>query len=506
MRAAGYREREHGAPDEPPTRRRQRARERRHLAPLALQDHPGERYQGNRGGRVQRERRLRDEDAEVLTGRFGNGEYWNGFRDDAEAGSSTWRLANVTPRETLRSLLLAANAAIYTGDVGALQAVNNLVTYAGPSPTAGDRTSRQTVMFALLDMSTLRIMDVPETPAAPDVDEVRFAIGPAGTPEETELLFQRNAAGQWQLVLPDVETLSSERAKLLAALGYTYMEELNQARADSPRAALREFIQGVDTWHDGGSARALAVMDLSHIPQRLRVLEGPVYADTLKWIRDRIAYVIWQEIPDDPARSVPYVYFQHPVGDITIAWVTEAAATGPQQSDERLAPRARWKIASSILVSAPALLDAMRDLPPIPGLEDAEALSPYFRLREGIRASAPSLVEDWGYLEAWQWLGLLSACALALAGFSLARAAFEGLGRLRGPGGGFATLSTAAGLVVAAGLLSYFIARLGLTQVGLPVIGTLLAVFLTLALAFFAYRLVTIVGGWFIFRAEQTKS
>jgi len=76
------------------------------------------------------------QDGEVLTGRFGNGEYWNGFRDSAEAGSGAWYLANGTPRETLRSLLLSTNAAVYAGDAGALRQVANLVSYADPPASA----------------------------------------------------------------------------------------------------------------------------------------------------------------------------------------------------------------------------------------------------------------------------------------------------------------------------------------------------------------------------------
>jgi MscS family membrane protein len=78
-------------------------------------------------------------DGKVLTGRFGNGEYWNGFREDAETGSSAWQLDSGTPRETLRSLLLAANSAIYAGDAGALRRVSGLVAVWRTCPRRQDK-------------------------------------------------------------------------------------------------------------------------------------------------------------------------------------------------------------------------------------------------------------------------------------------------------------------------------------------------------------------------------
>jgi MscS family membrane protein len=438
------------------------------------------------------------EDGQVLTGRFGNGEYWNGFRTDAEDGSGRWRLGNATPRETLRSLLIAANVATYQGDAGALRQVADLVTYAGPPTNAGDRASRRTMMFDILDMSTLRIMDVPETP---EEDRLRFAIGPAAVAETTELEFQQDAFGRWRLVLPGQEALAAVRTRFLAAMGHDSMAELDRARANSPRTAMRDFILGANSWDEGGRARALAVMDLSHIPERLHELEGPIYADFLKRILDRIAYVVWQEIPDNPDRSVPFVYFQHPVGNITIARVPAAAS-----EDGGATPTEQWKIASATLAAAPALLGAMQDLPAIPGLEEPQALSPYFRLREAVRAAAPGLVVDRGYLELWQWLGLAAAFAAAAAAVAAIGAALRGLSRLGDGAAGLARLALPAGLLAAAVILSWSVLRLGLTQMGLPVVSTLAGLFVVVALAMLAYRLAGLVGGWFLARAEKTTS
>jgi small-conductance mechanosensitive channel len=380
-----------------------------------------------------------------------------------------------------------------------LRQVADLVSYAGPPTNAGDRARRRTTMFDILDMSTLRVMDVPEAPATPGETLARFAVGPAAGAVTTELLFRQDSFGRWRLVLPDHEAHAETRSRFLDAMGHANMAELDRARENSPRTVMRDFILGANSWDEGGRAQALAVMDLSHIPERLRELEGPIYADFLKRILDRIAYVVWQEIPDDPDRSVPFVYFQHPVGDITIARV-------PVPEDGGAAPPERWKIASATLAAAPALLEAMQELPAIPGLEEPQALSPYFRLREAVRAAAPGLVVDRGYLELWQWLGLAAAFAAAAAAVAAIGAALRGLSRLGDGAAGLARLALPAGLLAAAVILSWSVLRLGLTQMGLPVVSTLAGLFIVGALAILAYRLAGLVGGWFLARAEKTTS
>ena len=439
------------------------------------------------------------EDGDVLTGRFGNGEYWNGLREDVASGSSAWQLDNGTPRETLRSLLLVANSAIYDGDAGALRRASGLLSYAGSSAAAGQEARRRTLMFEILDLSTLRILDAPLEANGADGIGASFDIGPAGVPVKTTLEFAQHVSGGWRLVLPTEAVLAEERDRLLAAMGYDSKAELDRDRANSPRAVLREFIQGTTGWNDGGRDRALAVLDLSMVPERLHDLEGPIYADFLRRILDRIAYVIWQEIPDDPDRTVPYVYFQHPVGTISIAKVTTPEADGG-------AAVGQWKISAETLATAPALLQAMQDLPVIGGLENPRALSPFFRLREAIRALHPGLLDEWGYLALWQWLGFLGAILASGLAFWLTTRVMGILSRLSSKTAWLARLAAPTGLLGAGLIVNWMVWRLGITQAGIPMIGSLASVFLVVTIAFFVYRLATVAGGWAHATARKTTS
>jgi small-conductance mechanosensitive channel len=60
--------------------------------------------------------------------------------------------------------------------------------------------------------------------------------------------------------------------------------------------------------------------------------------------------------------------------------------------------------------------------------------------------------------------------------------------------------------MAAAVILNSAISRLGLTQVGLPLVGSLAGTFLVVALALFAYRFVALVGGGVLARVQQTTS
>lgn len=134
------------------------------------------------------------EDGQVLTGRFGNGEYWNGFRTSEDCGVGDMAMMKATPRETMRTLLIAVNAAIYSGNARALRRIDQLLTYAGEPTTAGDRTRRRTLMFDILDMSTFRIMDIPTAPGEVGAPSLTIETGPAATAQKTEVAFRTSPA------------------------------------------------------------------------------------------------------------------------------------------------------------------------------------------------------------------------------------------------------------------------------------------------------------------------
>jgi small-conductance mechanosensitive channel len=148
----------------------------------------------------------------------------------------------------------------------------------------------------------------------------------------------------------------------------------------------------------------------------------------------------------------------------------------------------------------------MQDLPVIGGLENPTPLSPFFRLREAIRTLDPGLLEDWGYLELWQWLGLLGTTLASALFVWLTTRVVRALSRTTTKTYWLAELAFPTSLLGAAVIVNWMVWRLGITQAGIPVIGSLSSVFLVLTVAFFAYRLATAGGRLAYATAKRTTS
>jgi small-conductance mechanosensitive channel len=256
---------------------------------------------------------------------------------------------------------------------------------------------------------------------------------------------------------------------------------------------IRNFILGVNAWHEGGQERAMAVMDLSYVPELLREQEAIIVADYLKQVFDHISYIIWQEIPDNPDQQVPYVFYRHPLGTISVVPVKEGEDT-------------RWKLSPETLSSAPALLSVLQDLPSAAGIEARAPLSSSFRLREAVRKTLPALVERWAYLENWQWLGLAAALAVALGVGWLSGLVLSWLGHLDKVGPLLTALVAPAGLLSSALFLAAAVRFLGITQAGLPFAGSAISLLLIFAVAFTLYRLTDSIGRMLVRAAEKTVS
>lgn len=171
-----------------------------------------------------------------------------------------------------------------------------------------------------------------------------------------------------------------------------------QAQEDlsTPRRALRVF---VDAARDGDHARAAQAMDLSALPAS----QGAALARQLKFVLDRQIWIDWDEISDEPAGhpddgAAVDVVGRLPLGQGTVALELARAGDG-------------WRVSRRTVAAIPALYAehgagwAGEVLP--------EAL---FRWR---------LIE----VEAWQWLGLAAAGALAWGAGALIVALLAALAR-----------------------------------------------------------------------------
>ena len=433
-------------------------------------------------------------DGKTFTGRFDSGEYWNGRRIEDESAPSTRFSAAFSPRETLRTVITALNEAVFEGNSAASRFYEPLLIYENSedSGTSDSTQSRQRASFwRVLNMSTFRIY---EAPASSETKEAIFSIGPAGGKIRYDLKFRLDDDDRWKIVVEPFPVLERVIESMLKDLGHATVEDFYSASENSPRATMRTFMDGMRNWDVGGKGEALAMLDLSYLPDHLRDSEGPILADYLRQIIDRAGFVVWQEIPNDPNRPTPLVHYQHPHGAVVIERIK-----GEEDEPDR------WLFSAETLRSAPVLFNAIQDMPVAPGLGELPTLTDFFRTRENIRAVSPSLLHRDFLLENWQWIALLLTVFAAIAG-SWILARLIGLALIRYAGAAPAKkFQWPIRIFVGGAAILYGFGKLGIGQAGLSAVGQGIALITTLGLTMLVYRLTGLVGGYFIRRAEGTE-
>lgn len=437
-------------------------------------------------------------DGGSFAGRFDNGEYWNGERIDRSDFSPTPFIRSDNPREAFRTILVAANAAT-EGDSAASLIYEPLLDYLGPRTDASDRQDRRRMLYELLDMSTFRIASLPDDPEG---DRVRFTIGPAGADVTFDVWLVRKPGGVWHLEVPTEEELEAIEARIFAELGVRDYATYRFARRESPRETMRDFLTGVRSWSSGGDAVARRTMDLSGIPPALLSINAPLYADYLVQIIDRVGYVIWQEIPDDPDQQTPYVHLEHAAGDIVI---------GPSRDEDG---NVDWRFTRETIAAAPEIYEAVQSLSLAPGVATPEPFSPYFRLREWVKDVSPVLLERGFLIAHWQWIAIVLAVTIAILaawlsgvavrlGWRLLPVSFVGEGE--GADARRKGFVLAIRLIVIGAILYVLFGRIGLRTDLLKVIATGAALVVLVGVVALLYRCAGIVGNAFYRRAEKRR-
>jgi MscS family membrane protein len=263
---------------------------------------------------------------------------------------------------------------------------------------------------------------------------------------------------------------------------------------------MRRFLKGTNAWHDGGREAVPETVDLSFLPSHVQSVQGPILVDYLNRILDRTNYLVSQEIPNDPQQPTPYVHYRHAAGDVVIE---------PVPGDGEIPER--WLFSASTLESAPSLFAAIEALPVAEGVTPDPPLTPFFRLRETVRAYAPGLLSRALFLEAWQWLSLALwitvstmasrvayAATLALVG-RVSLGPTPSVNRRRGK-----SLARPIGLGVMVVLLMVGISFLGLASGVFEALYQLLAVAAVVIAAWLTWRLADDFGGYLYHRTEQT--
>ncbi len=343
------------------------------------------------------------EDGLSFTGRFESGEWWTGRRISPQKEPKEVEAYFSSPREVLKTFLLSAGASV-EGDVSQLQTAASCLRL--PEHDADSEESLPGplesvhLMFELLDLTTLRLWEIPGRDWADEnqVDAWETTLAQAGTGETVELTFKRDAEG-WHLIVPAEDALKNALDRLRRAR--SEQEEIPpEAEAlSSPRDTLRTFLETVGSDFPAHRKMLMQTMDLSHLGPDPQPKDALLLSEYLKRVIDRVGFVIFQEIPDDPWGEEPYVHFHHPVGDVVLAQTDESEDGTPQ-----------WRFTSETMQSIREAYLAVEDMPVV-GFVQPAPVRPwrYFWMREGLRSHAPWLLWRIGGVELWQWAVLLGS-------------------------------------------------------------------------------------------------
>jgi hypothetical protein len=174
-------------------------------------------------------------DGKTFTGRYDNGEYWNGRRvaeDERHAFSFTDAMS---PRESLRTIITAANEAVFFGNTTAMQFYEPLLIYEGSGTDTRDRNRRRRLLWHLLNMSTFRIYDAPARPLTHF-----FRIREAVRKVSPNLLDQALLLEHWQWLMATI-FLSVAAAWAVGRLSYaTVYRMLRRSASDAAKGDASE--------------------------------------------------------------------------------------------------------------------------------------------------------------------------------------------------------------------------------------------------------------------------
>ena len=337
------------------------------------------------------------EDGRSFTGRFDTGEWWTGRLVSQQKSPKMIHSDFSSPREVLRTFLIAGGASV-GGEISQLQTASGCLKLTDADVQTLDPVEWVRLMYQLLDMTTLRLWDVPgsDQPTALAAGNVEIAFTQAGTGESVSFQFIQTPEG-WRLVPLEEAELREALERLQLTRGERGEVQTEDKPFASARDTLRTFMKTVGSDFPQHQQMLMRTMDLSYLGDTPRPQEAALLAEYLKRVIDRVGFVVFQEIPDDPFQEAPYLHFRHPVDDVILARTGETDAGTPQ-----------WQFTAETMQSIRELYLAVEDMPTT-GFVEMAPLRPwtYFWMRQELRAHAPWLLWRTGQVELWQWGALL---------------------------------------------------------------------------------------------------
>lgn len=348
----------------------------------------------------------RSKDGRTFVGRFSTRGWWTGERIGQSETLAAISLRS--PRDAFVGFIVACNQA-QAGLEDAWGIAADAVEFAPAAEPPTDSTDnplsqaqrllRVAELFALIDLTTIRAWDIPNTLAT---DSYVLRLTQSGSDASLELTLHKNAQGDWRIVEPTAQQLADAEKSLRARDNGKVRTGNDYARLQNPRATMRAFLEGMTHWNEDNGALARSTMDLSVFSEIIRQTDSELSALFVRHALDNIGLIGLQSISDDGSDHTPYVHFVDGVGSIVIAPASSAAD-------------APWQFTGDTVIKAPLLYRASTGLPnPEFTPPGSVAETAYFKLRGLFVDYAPYLLWGAGHGEAWQVILALSALGLSI--------------------------------------------------------------------------------------------
>lgn len=293
-----------------------------------------------------------------------------------------------TPRKMMKSFLLALDEAEETperiNDAVACLDLSTLEPDAAAERGPALAQSLGEIIEHIVQQQGLKLEMLPDEPTA---KPVTFG------DQRMSVTLAPDAGGAWQFTAQTIDSVPDLQQQLRKAATTQEVSAPSEVPPEhrSARATMETFLKAAGK---GDLQSASRCLDLSEVSAATRDEMGNQLAAKLKYVMDRIAFVVLVEIPDDP-RGKPFNWHVDEHGRIVLA---------RQESGERAG---EWLFTTGTVASIESLFKAYEGAPLVEGLQGTRFwTSPSLWLRGRI---PPILKGKWVWVEHWQWLGLALA-------------------------------------------------------------------------------------------------
>ncbi|RCS25629.1 mechanosensitive ion channel family protein [Phyllobacterium salinisoli] len=353
-------------------------------------------FEGNRQGEILF---VQSPDGSSFMGRFeyATAEWWTGVRVDASQYQGV-EVDQSSPMTTMRSFLQAMNESgadgVSRGAGGGMALVSKAASVVDVSEAdRGGLNISDYVheLYTVLDKLTFRFWNLPHGQI--QGDDATAKLGQFDTNVTFDAAFRRKG-DKWFIAGPSLAALKAKHAELSNARGEPVDAVAEPEKLRTPRDTFKTLLSG---FINGNDKVADSTLNMLGFNAAVRDDEAQLLGRYLKKVIDRIGYVYWQEIPDDPKSKKPYTFFQHPAGNIVV---------GPVEVGDADKGGVIWQFTPETLHHIRGLYAAVEDMPVAPEFTAFAADDPYFKARSLARSISPDLLKRAGPADRWQWLML----------------------------------------------------------------------------------------------------